>query len=160
MPKRQFDIRSSMAGSRRVERPKNWVRPNAIAVVEPDALGTDVRIRFIRKFFSSGEEDKTSFFKRLQAGWLPVKFEELERTHPHLAYLRDPDGFIAWNGCILCKIDAQTAAYNVQECEDMALGRLEKESVAYNNESQRAGFKTKVAASSRKSFQGREPSAG
>lgn len=100
------------------KRPEGWTPPNSVPTGID--LGPDVVARWIRKFFNGAEEDKQSFFKRLERGWEPVKPEEL----PQLRRLVDADGNIASNGCILCKIDKAIAAADVEYYEDMAIGAL------------------------------------
>lgn len=110
------------------KRPEGWTPPNSMPMNVD--LGPDVKARWIRRFFNGAEEDKASFFKRLQRGWVPVKPEEV----PQLSYLIDEAGNIACNGCVLCKIDAATAAADVEHYEDMAIGALASAKSDYTKE--------------------------
>lgn len=152
--KRDFDIKGALNRvSSRVVRPKGWVPPNSVALVDPEALGPDVRLRWIRKYFSGAEEDKTSFFRRQARGWIPVSAEEL----PKYATLRDPEGNIASSGCILCKIPTETALLDVQYYEDLAQGALETATGEFDDASTDGRVRTKVITAKRSSMKGREP---
>lgn len=138
----------------RLERPKGWVAPGAMVQVDPNALGPEIRLRWISKFITKSEIDYTRFFDRQQRGWVPVKPEEL----PKLGHLKDPDGNIAKNGCILCKIDASIAQMDVEFFEDQAIGALEGSSREFTNSDDNNKAMPKFQESKRTSFKGRLPS--
>jgi hypothetical protein len=121
--------------------------------VDPHRLGEGIALRWIRKYFTRGEEDVQSFFKRLQRGWTPVALEEI----PELSMLRDPDGNIASNGCVLCKNDAARMQIDVEYYEDMAIGNLASESAKFLEENA-SGAIPKFQKGSKKSFVGKLPS--
>lgn len=133
------------------ERPQGWVPPNAMAQVSPEALGPNVVIRWIRQYFTKSEQDPGSIFKRMQRGWTPVKPEEI----PSLASLSDPQGFIAQNGCILCKNDKQVAQYDVEYFEDQAIGALNGAASEFLGDNHDA--MPKFSKSQKNTFRRREP---
>lgn len=114
--------RESLVTRGRLERPKGWVPPRAMVVVDPNCLGPDIKLRWVNKFVTATEIDGR-FFDALQRGWVPVKEEELPQ---YKTRLRDPsgEGYLFWKGCILCKIDAKIAQLDVEYYEDLALGQL------------------------------------
>lgn len=132
------------------KRPEGWIPPNAMPM-DID-LGPDVKVRWIRKFINGAEEDKTSFFRRLQRGWTPVRPEEV----PHLAHLRDGDVVMS-NGCILCKIDAAIARADVQFYEDRATGALASAKGEFENTGGRDERIPKFSEGSSKVFRQKLP---
>lgn len=146
--KRQARAQETRAAAKR---PEGWQPPNSMPMNID--LGPDVRVRWIRKFFNGAEEDKTSFFKRMQRGWVPVKPEEV----PALKYLTDANGNVACNGCVLCKIDAEIAQADVEYYEDMATGALASAKSEYMSSDHE--YVPKFAESSKpRVFKGRLPS--
>lgn len=83
-------------------------------------LGPEWKLRWVRKYYNGAEEDKTNFFRRRQQGWEPVKASELSEK---FQYLKDNDGLIARDGCILCKIPAEVAQEHAAYYEQLALGQ-------------------------------------
>lgn len=99
------------------ERPEGWMPPGAMPM--DLTLGPDIKLRFIRRYINSAEEDKQALQRRMARGWVPVKPEEF----PHLdEFVKD--GRIEMYGCILCKNDARRVALDVQFFEDQAMGAL------------------------------------
>jgi hypothetical protein len=108
------------ADTRQANARKPLKNPNKIN--ENFNLGAEWKLRWVRKYFNGAEEDKTNFFRRRQQGWEPVKASELS---DEFQYLKDNDGLIAKDGCILCKIPASVAADHAAYYEQLALGQLE-----------------------------------
>jgi hypothetical protein len=94
-------------------------------------LGSDVKLRWIRKFFNGAEEDRDAFFDRKAMGWTPVKAEEVGEKYE---LLKDNNGNISRHGCVLCKIDAETAAEHVAFYEQKALGLAESAKTEFERE--------------------------
>lgn len=90
---------------------------------DPRAFGNDISVpgytlKWVRKFFNGAQEDRSNFFSARQMGWEPVRVEELPDK---FALLKDSEGYVSKDGCILCKLDAETAANNVAYYEQMAI---------------------------------------
>ncbi len=134
------------------ERPKGWTPPNSMAM--NINLGEDTKVRWIRKFFDGSEEDKTSMFKRMQRGWVPVKPEEV----PHLAYLKNAEGNIQQSGCVLMKIDAAIAKLDVEYYEQQALGAYQASKKSFETEDANNPYIKKFSESGKPSvFRGKNP---
>lgn len=147
------DVRASLTRNR-LERPKGWRPPGAMAQVDPNALGPDVRMHWVSIHITKSEQENDRIQQRRQSGWVPVTPEEL----PAFAYLRDPStGHLVQNGCILCKNDATEVQMLVEYYEDQALGALEGASGAFVNEDTHRAV-TKFKESKMTSLRGRKPS--
>ena len=79
------------------------------------------RYRYVRTHHDSVLEDKGNMARRMQAGWRPVKAEEV----PELDYLRDAAGNISVGGTTLCKNSEETVQRIQRYYDQMALGNLE-----------------------------------
>jgi hypothetical protein len=137
-----------------LKRPETFRPAGKMVDINPQILGEDITVRWVRKWITKTEEDQTSLFKRMSVGWIPVKAEEI----PSLEMLRDPDGHIASNGCILCKIPSIEARYQKEYCEERALGQLEGAAGDFLREDAGGRIPKQVLADSKKSFRGKLPS--
>ena len=134
------------------QRPKGWTPPNSMCM-DID-LGSDVKVRWIRKFYDGSEEDKTSIFKRMQRGWVVVKPEEV----PQLQYLVNQEGNIQQAGCILMKIDAEIAQLDVEYYEQQALGAYQAAKKGFEAEDNNNPYIKKFSEAGKPSvFRGRQP---
>lgn len=135
------------------ERPKGWTPPNSM--VMDINLGEDVKCRWVRKYFDGSEEDKTSLFKRIQRGWVPVKPEEV----PHLSFLINQEGLIQQAGCILMKRDAEECRLDVEYYEEQALGAYQSAKKSFEKDDNNNSSILKFSETGKPSiFRGRQPS--
>jgi hypothetical protein len=123
-------------------------------------LGSEWRVRWVRRYYNGAEEDKQNFFSYLQDGWVPVKPEEIPAGQiPNISLFIDKDGNIARSGCILMKIDAEIAKANVSYYEAMATGALASTLQEYQNDSDPRMPKTAEVSQLRnpRVFRGQKP---
>lgn len=102
------------------QRERPWTPPGSFPM-EILSKDPNVRYRWVRTHLNSAEEDKTSIYKRFQAGWRPVLAEEV----PEFEYLRDTmTNQIRLGGCVLCKNSVENTQRIEKYYHDQAVGQL------------------------------------